>query len=80
MKKKKEKPEITRLKNLVAHDRLNFGGDFESLFINDFKKLIFDYFELNDDISLNIIKDGDKFKVQLDFTANNVKSFSYIPK
>ncbi len=78
--KKKERNELTRLKNLVSHDKSYVGEDFEDLLIVDLQKLLKDYFDIKEGVKVEIVKSGDLYHVDFNFDAQCIKNFSYIPK
>lgn len=77
---KKDKNELIRLQSLIENDRVNTGDDFIGLVISDAEKLLKDYFDFNTPVKLDIIKHGDKYKVQFYCLATRIKNFGIVPR
>ena len=75
---KNKSQEIIRVKNVIENDRLNMGKGFTDLFVEDFSKLVKDYFEIEKQPVLYIVKDKNGYKVEISFYANRVKPFNSI--
>ena len=75
---KNKSQEIIRVQNVIENDRLNVGKGFTDLFVEDFSKLVKDYFEIEKQPVLNIVKDKNGYKVEISFYANRVKPFNLI--
>ena len=75
---KNKSREIMRVQNVIESDRLNVGKGFTDLFVEDFSKLVQDYFEIEKQPILNIAKDKNGYKVEISFYTNRVKPFNSI--
>ena len=65
---------------MIENDRISTGDDFLELIISDVASLLKDFFDFNDVPSINIVKYGDRYKVELSLLVSRIKNFSSIPK
>ena len=77
---RKNKNELLRLQTMIENDRISTGDDFIELIVSDATALLKDFFDFNDVPSLNIVKFGDRYKVELSVLVSRIKNFSSIPK
>ena len=70
--------EIIRLQNVLESDRVNIANGFNDLFVEDFNKLVKDYFDLEGKPTLEIIKDRAGYKVEISFYVSRIKPFNSI--
>lgn len=76
---KREKKELLRIQNLIESDRLNIGNGFEQLFLSDLKKILNDYFEINDLPVLKTSKEKNNYFIEISFNASSVKIINFLP-
>ncbi len=75
---KNKSKEIVRVQNVIESDRLSLGKGFCDLFIEDFVKLVNDYFDIEKTPTLNIFKDKFGYKVEISFYTTRLKTFNKI--
>ena len=76
---KTNKNELARIKNLIENDRLNTGDNFYELVTMDLKKLLSDYFDLNEMPQMEIAKSGEAIIIKIVASATRLKSFISLP-
>ncbi len=76
---KKNKTELMRVETVINSDRLRLKDDFIKLMETDLAKLLGEYFYLETPPQTEIIKDAKEFKVNINFTASQIKNFIKIP-
>lgn len=75
----KKKNEITRLLSIVQNDRLNLNDQFHKIIEKDVEKVLKEYFDYNDNINIEITKNGDGYRVNFSFFATRIKPFIKSP-
>ncbi len=72
---KKKCVDLTKMEKIITNDRMRVGSDFKELFMNDFAKLISEYFEVKDAPLIDIVKQGNVLDVLISFSSQGVKQF-----
>lgn len=73
---KNKNQELIRVQSVIENDRLSVGNGFEELFKNDLLKLIEDYFDIYKTPEIQIQKNKDGIKVNINFLSNRIKLFN----
>ncbi len=76
---KKRKAEIMRVETVINNDRMKLKDDFMKLLERDLRKILSEYFYLENLPQTEIIKEGKGFIVNINFTASRIKNFINIP-
>ena len=77
---RKREEEVSRVKALIDNDRLNFNKDFNKLFGIDLTSVLDDYFVLNGEPSVEVVKRGKDYSLIINVSVNSFKAFSSVPK
>ena len=77
---RKREEEVSRVKALIDNDRLNFNKDFNKLFGIDLTSVLDDYFVLNGEPSVELVKRGKDYSLIINVSVNSFKAFSSVPK
>ncbi len=77
---KKENGELMRLRTVIENDRLNVSSDFDNVIRSDVKSLLNDYFELKNNPTFSVTKNGNVYDVIITAQASRLKPFGVIPK
>jgi hypothetical protein len=76
---KKSKQELMRVETMINSDRLRLKDDFIKLMESDLKRLLSEYFHLENAPLTEIIKDGKIFRVNINFSCSEIKNFINVP-
>ena len=77
---KKSKQELMRVETVINSDRLRLKDDFIKLMEADLKRLLSEYFYLENSPQTEIVKDGRIFKISINFTCTEIKNFINVPQ
>lgn len=75
MKNGKKRKDLLRLETILEKDRLSIGQEYVDLIASDLQKLLADYMELKDKVTVTIKKDDKDFSVKISATAKRLKTF-----
>ncbi len=75
---KKTKNQLLRMQTIIDNDRMSICNNFNDIILSDIKKLLSDYFDFTEAPFLEIIKDGDVYKINISLSAFRIKSFGKI--
>ena len=75
---KKRENDITRLKNLLTHNKFCSDDKFETLFYSDLRALLSDYFAILGEPLICIEKKQSGFGVNITFNAEAIKKVNSI--
>lgn len=70
---KKRESDISRLKNLLTHNKFGSDNKFEALFYSDLRALLSDYFALSGEPLISIEKKPSGYGINVSFNADAVK-------
>ena len=76
----KKQSDLSRMEELIRHDRLNTKEEFSELLLKDLDALLRDYFDYKGEPLFSITRAGDSFAVNISFCANCLRSFSALPE
>lgn len=76
----KKRTELQRMEELIRHDRLNTKEEFFELLLKDLDGLLRDYFDYKGYPSVEIVRTGDRFTVNISVCVNSLRSFSALPE
>ena len=68
-----------RLTNMLGRDKLQDPQHVCEVLCEEVKPLISAYLDIESDIKVRFKKDGEKNVFWIEFTANRIKPFGYIP-
>ena len=72
--------QLSRIKDIIINDRLDFDDGFLEVFRIDLNNLICQYFYLLGESKVSIEKVNSSFNVAITFQASQVKQFSILPE
>lgn len=65
-----------RLREMLTHDKVNIKEGFSTALNNDLNRLLCDYFDLSEPISLNIsLKENGEYDLSLRASISRIKQF-----
>ena len=71
--------ELIRIKNLINVDRFKSSDVFLELLKKDLKKLLTDYFDINGDLKISIVKDKNCFTLDVNMQIDRIKGIGSLP-
>jgi len=71
--------ELIRIKNLINVDRFKSSDVFLDLLKKDLKKLLTDYFDINGDVKIAIVKEKNCFSVSINLLIDRIKGVGSLP-
>jgi len=71
--------ELIRIKNLINVDRFKSSDVFLDLLKKDLKKLLTDYFDINGDVKISIVKEKNCFSVSINLLIDRIKGVGSLP-
>lgn len=73
-----KKERLDKIKAIIQQDVLSAGDKFMELLHLDINKLLSDYFCFNTNPTIEIVKEGNRFKVCINIVAKEIKNFGFI--
>ncbi len=80
MKKKDKNQDYLRIESLIEKDRLLVGSEFSSLFKHDLNKLLNEYAEIAEPITVKLTREGKDFIITVKAKAQRLKNFLVVKK
>ena len=60
--------QLSRAKKMIENDRLGLAYGSEEIIRRDREALLKEYFALTAPVTVNLVKEGDKIKIRIDYT------------
>jgi len=80
MRKKDKNMDYLRIESLIEKDRLLVGSEFSSLFKHDANKLLNEYAEITEPITVKLTREGKDFVISITAKAQRLKNFLVVKK
>ena len=69
----------TRLKKVIENDRMSVTAEGVEVILKDLQAVLSEYFYILEKPTLSISAKGGEYKVNVSFTAENLKPFTRLP-
>nr|MBO4518111.1 hypothetical protein [Clostridia bacterium] len=75
----KAKNSLLRVENLINADRIKSSDGFLELLTEDIDRVFREYFDYNGHPSVEVVKNGGGFSVDITLNARGIRTFSRLP-
>ncbi len=69
---------LSKIESVITNERNKIGEEFKSLFLNDLNKLVGEYFEIDSDPVIDVVKQNNLLQITINFSSKGIKFFKSI--